>query len=397
MVTTQRTDSSTAASNVQRKTLESAYGFDDVAIVPGAVTTNPELVTTEFTLGEHTFPVPIIASSMDGVTSPEFAVRLSKLGGLAVLNLDGLWTRYDDADAILQEIAEADLPTSTKIIQRVYQEPVKERLVGQRVEEIKAAGGIAAVGATPQNTKHLAPIVKDAGVDYFVVASTVTTARHMSRSLKGLQLDELVANMKGVPILVGNTVDFTATLELMETGIHAVLIGVGPGAACTSREVLGIGMPQVTATIETAHARDVYFERTGRYVPIITDGGIRTGGDVSKSMCAGADAIMIGSPFAGTVGAPGRGYHWGMATPNEELPRGVRVHVGMNHTIEQLLFGPTSKTDGTENLVGALRTSMATCGAITIQDFHDARMIIAPSIKTEGKIYQMAQTRPAGI
>jgi IMP dehydrogenase len=274
---------------------------------------------------------------------------------------------------------------------------VKENLVGQRVEEIKAAGGIAAVGATPQNTKRLAPIVKDAGVDYFVVASTVTTARHMSRSLKGLQLDELVENMRGVPIIVGNTVDFTATLELMETGIHAVLIGVGPGAACTSREVLGIGMPQVTATIETAHARDVYFERTGRYVPIITDGGIRTGGDVSKSMCAGADAIMIGSPFAGTEGAPGRGFHWGMATPNQELPRGVRVHVGMQHSLETLLFGPTSKTDGTENLVGALRTSMATCGAITIQDFHDARMIIAPSIKTEGKIYQMAQTRPAGI
>ena len=397
MVTRQRTDPSTASSNVQRKSLESAYGFDDVAIVPGAVTTNPELVTTEFTLGEHTFPVPIIASSMDGVTSPEFAVRVSKLGGLAVLNLDGLWTRYADADAILQEIAEADLPASTKIIQRVYQEPVKEHLIGQRLEEIKRAGGIAAAATTPANTKRYAPIAKDAGVDYFVVASTVTTARHLSRSLKGLQLDELVAQMAGVPILVGNTVDFTATLELMETGIHAVLIGVGPGAACTSREVLGIGMPQVTATIETAHARDVYFERTGRYVPIITDGGIRTGGDVAKSMCGGADAIMIGSPFAGTIGAPGRGYHWGMATPNEDLPRGVRVHVGQHHTIETLLFGPTSKTDGTENLVGALRTSMATCGAITIQDFHAARMIIAPSIKTEGKIYQMAQTRPAGI
>ena len=397
MVTRQRTDPSTTSSNVQRKSLESAYGFDDVAIVPGAVTTNPELVTTEFTLGEHTFPVPIIASSMDGVTSPEFAVRVSKLGGLAVLNLDGLWTRYEDADAILQEIAAADLPTSTKIIQRVYQEPVKEHLIGQRLEEIKQAGGIAAAATTPANTKRYAPLAKDAGVDYFVVASTVTTARHLSRSLKGLQLDDLVVQMAGVPILVGNTVDFTATLELMETGIHAVLIGVGPGAACTSREVLGIGMPQVTATIETAHARDVYFERTGRYVPIITDGGIRTGGDVAKSMCAGADAIMIGSPFAGAIGSPGRGYHWGMATPNEELPRGVRVHVGQHHTIETLLFGPTSKTDGTENLVGALRTSMATCGAITIQDFHAARMIIAPSIKTEGKIYQMAQTRPAGI
>jgi IMP dehydrogenase len=256
---------------------------------------------------------------------------------------------------------------------------------------------MAIVGATPQNTKRLAPVCKDAGADYFVVASTVTTARHVSRSLKGLQLDELVKQMAGVPILVGNTVDFTATIELMETGIHGVLIGVGPGAACTSREVLGIGMPQVTATIETAYARDVYLERTGRYVPIITDGGLRTGGDVSKSICAGADAVMIGSPFASVEGAPGRGYHWGMATPNAELPRGVRVHVGQKHSLETLLFGPTSKTDGTENLVGALRTSMATCGAQTIRDFHESRMIIAPAIKTEGKIYQMAQTRPAGI
>ena len=398
MVTSERSQPAAAASSaVARKTLEHAYGFDDVAIVPGAVTTNPELVSTEFTLGEHTFPVPIIASSMDGVVDPQFAAKISRLGGMAVLNLDGVWTRYEDADAVLQEIAAADLETSTRIIQRVYQEPIKEHLVGQRVEEIKAAGGIAIVGTTPQNTKRYAPLAKAAGVDYFVVASTVTTARHLSRSLKGLQLDELVAQMAGVPILVGNTVDFTATLELMETGIHAVLIGVGPGAACTSREVLGIGMPQVTATIETAHARDVYFERTGRYVPIITDGGLRTGGDVAKAMCAGADAVMIGSPFAGTAGAPGRGYHWGMATPNQELPRGVRVYVGQQHSVETLLFGPTSKTDGTENLVGALRTSMATCGALTIRDFHDARMIIAPSIKTEGKIYQLAQTRPAGI
>ncbi|RLT41711.1 MAG: GuaB3 family IMP dehydrogenase-related protein [Chloroflexi bacterium] len=398
MVLSERPQSSASASfTATRKTLEHAYGFDDVAIVPGAVTTNPEMVSTDFQLGEHTFPVPILASSMDGVVDPKFAINFSKLGGLAVLNLDGVWTRYEDAEAVLEEIAAADLETSTKIIQRVYQEPVKEHLVGQRVAEIKAGGGFAIVGSTPQNTKKFGPIAKDAGVDFFVVASTVTTARHMSRSLKGLQLDELVKQMAGVPIIVGNTVDFTATIELMETGIHAVLIGVGPGAACTSREVLGIGMPQVTATIETAHARDVYFERTGRYVPIITDGGLRTGGDVSKSMCAGADAVMIGSPFAGTIGAPGRGFHWGMATPNQELPRGVRVKIGQTHSIETLLFGPTSKTDGTENLVGALRTSMATCGAQTIQEFHDARMIIAPSIKTEGKIYQMAQTRPAGI
>lgn len=379
------------------KTLDHAYGFDDVAIVPGAVTTNPDLAIPSFTLGEHTLRVPIIASSMDGVVDPKFAIKMSELGGMAVLNLDGVWTRYEDADAALEEIAAAPMEEATATIQRIYSEPVKEHLVGQRVEEIKAGGGLAVVAGTPQNTKRFAPITKDAGTDFFVVASTVTTARHLSSSLKGLQLDELVEQMAGVPILVGNTVDFEATLELMETGIHGVLVGVGPGAACTSREVLGIGMPQVSATIETAYARDVYFERTGRYVPIITDGGLRTGGDVSKSICAGADAVMIGSPFASCEGAPGRGFHWGMATPHAMLPRGVRVQVGQSHSVEKLLFGPTSKTDGTENLVGALTTSMSTCGAQTIKEFHDARMIIAPSIKTEGKIYQIAQTRPAGV
>jgi IMP dehydrogenase len=379
------------------KTLEHSYGFDDVAIVPGAVTTNPDLVTPSFTLGEQTFRIPIIASSMDGVVNPKFAIKMSELGGTAVLNLDGVWTRYEDADAVLDEIAAASVEDATATIQRIYSEPVKAHLIGQRVEEIKAGGGVAVVAGTPQNTKQFAPIAKDAGTDLFVVASTVTTARHVSSSLKGLQLDDLVKQMVGVPILVGNTVDFQATLELMETGVQGVLVGVGPGAACTSREVLGVGMPQVSATIETAYARDVYFERTGRYVPIITDGGLRTGGDVSKSICAGADAVMIGSPFASCEGAPGRGFHWGMATPHASLPRGVRVQVGQTHTIEKLLFGPTSKTDGTENLVGALTTSMSTCGAQTIKEFHDARMIIAPSIKTEGKIYQIAQTRPAGV
>jgi IMP dehydrogenase len=249
------------------------------------------------------------------------------------------------------------------------------------------------VSAAPQNTKRFAPLAKEAGVDIFVVASTVTTARHMSRSLKGLQLDELVEQMAPVPIVVGNTVDFQATLELMETGVHGVLVGVGPGAACTSREVLGVGMPQISATIDTAYARDIFFEQTGRYVPIITDGGIRTGGDVSKAICAGADAVMLGSPFAGTFDAPGRGFHWGMATPSAVLPRGVRVEVGRKVSLDQLLFGPTSRTDGTENLMGALKTSMSTCGALNIRDFHDARMVVAPAIKTEGKIYQIAQGR----
>lgn len=374
-----------------KKSLEHAYGFDDVAIVPGAVTTNPEMVNPEFTLGSRTFPIPILASAMDAVVDPRFAVAYSKLGGMAVLNLDGVQTRYDNPDEVLDRIAAASLTESTEIIQRVYQQPVREDLIARRVEEIKQAGGVPVVSTTPQNTKRYAPIAVEAGAEYFVVQSTVTTARHVSKSLRGLRLEELVRQLDPVPVIVGNTVDHDATLELMETGVHAILVGVGPGAACTSREVLGIGIPQVTATIDTAHARDLYFERTGRYVAIITDGGIRTGGDVSKAICAGADAIMIGSPFAGTEEAPGRGYHWGMATPHAELPRGVRVHIGRNHSLQQLLFGPTSLTDGTENLMGALRTSMSTCGAQTIQDFHDARMVIAPSIKTEGKIYQMTQ------
>ena len=374
-----------------RKVLENAYGFDDVAIVPGAVTTNPELVTTEFALGERIYSVPIWASAMDAVVDPRFAVQYSKMGGIAVLNLDGLQTRYDDPDEILDQIAAATLPESTEIIQRVYKQPGRDDLVARRVGEIKDGGGIAIVASTPQNTKRLAPIAIDAGAEVLVVASTVTTARHVSRSLQGLQLDQLVKQVAPIPVIVGNIVDYGATLELMETGVQGILVGVGPGAACTSREVLGIGIPQITATLDTALARDEFFERTGRYIPIITDGGFRTGGDVSKAICAGADAVMIGSPFAGTQEAPGRGFHWGMATSNSELPRGVRVQIGRNHSLQQLLFGPTSRTDGTENLVGALRTSMATCGAQTIREFHSSRMVIAPSIKTEGKIYQIAQ------
>ncbi|HJM88554.1 MAG TPA: GuaB3 family IMP dehydrogenase-related protein [Dehalococcoidia bacterium] len=380
-----------AQSGVQKKSLEQAWGFDDVAIVPGALTTNPDMVEPTFRLGENEFALPIMASAMDAVVDPDFAIRFSKHGGLAVLNLDGVQTRYEDPGAALDEIAAADQDDATGVLQRIYEQPIDPNLVGQRIEQIKHGGGTAIVSSTPQNTKRFAPLAVEAGADYFVVQSTVTTARHVSTSLRGLRLDELVEQIAPVPVLVGNTVDFGATMELMETGVQGILVGVGPGAACTSREVLGIGIPQISATLDTSHARDVFFERTGRYVSIITDGGFRTGGDVSKAICAGADAVMIGSPLAGTEGAPGRGYHWGMATPHAELPRGVRVHIGQGHTLEDLLFGPTSRTDGTENLFGALRTSMSTCGATSISEFHDARMVIAPSIKTEGKIYQISQ------
>jgi IMP dehydrogenase len=379
-------------SQPQFKEMRRAYGFDDVAIVPGGHhTINPDLVELGFKIGHLDFELPFIAAAMDGVVDVRMAVEFSKLGGLAVLNLEGVQTRYEDPDSVLAEIAAASKDEATALMQKVYSAPIQPNLIGERVRQIKAQGGVAAVSATPPNTKKFAPIARDAGVDCFVVQSTVTSARHISRSERGLIFDELVQNMRDVPVVVGNTVTFSATKELMETGIAAVLIGVGPGAACTSREVLGIGVPQVTATIDAAAARDTYYRETGRYVPIITDGGITNGGAMCKAFAAGADAVVLGSILAATAEAPGRGYHWGMATPNSELPRGTRVKVAIDTTLRQTLFGPTSRTDGRENLVGALRTAMGTCGARTIRDFQKTEMVIAPAIKTEGKTYQMAQ------
>ncbi len=379
-------------SQPQFKQMRRAYGFDDVAIVPGGHhTINPDLVELSLKLGRFDFELPFIAAAMDGVVDVRMAVEFSKLGGLAVLNLEGVQTRYDDPAPVLAEIAAAPRGQVTALMQKVYSAPIKPELIGERVRQIKAQGGIAAVSSTPMNTKKFAPVARDAGVDVFVVQSTVTSARHISRSEKGLIFDELVRNMREVPVVVGNTVTFSATKELMETGVAAVLIGVGPGAACTSREVLGIGVPQVTATIDAAAARDTYYRESGRYVPIITDGGISNGGAMCKAFAAGADAVMLGSILAATEEAPGRGHHWGMATPHGELPRGTRVKVAIDTTVHQTLFGPTSRTDGRENLVGALRTAMGTCGARTIRDFQKTEMVIAPSIKTEGKNYQMAQ------
>ncbi len=374
----------------QFKQLRRAYGFDEVAIVPGDVTINPELVELGLDIGPHHFSIPFLASAMDAVVDPKFAIEMHRAGGLAVLNLEGVWTRYDDPGVVLQQVASASRDEATAILQNAYHAPVRDELISRRIREIKDAGAVAAVAITPMNTKRMAPLVQDSGADILVVASTVTTARHESTSIEGLRFDKLFKNIH-IPVVVGNTVGFNATLEVMRTGVAAVLVGVGPGAACTSREVLGIGVPQVTATIDCAAARDAYFRESGRYVPIITDGGIRTGGDVCKCFVSGADGVMMGSPFAQTTEAPGRGYHWGMATPHANLPRGTRVAVGVNTTVQKLLYGPTSRTDGTENLVGALRTAMGMCGAHTIAEFQQAEMVIAPAIKTEGKIYQFAQ------
>ena len=371
-----------------RKQLREAYGFDDVAIVPGALTINPDLTDVRTEIAGLTLDIPILAAAMDAVVDPSFAIDVGQHGGLGVLNLEGLQCRFENPTEILAEVAASDTEGATEILQRAYTTPIRAELVGRRVQEIKAGGVAAAVSVTPPNAKWLAPIVRDADADVFVVQSTVTTARHMSRSERGLVLHELIRSI-GIPTIVGNTVGFEASIELMEEGIAALLVGVGPGAACTSREVLGIGVPQVSATIECAYARDEYLRRTGRYIPIITDGGIRTGGDFCKSFVSGADAVMIGSPFAGTIEAPGGGFHWGMATPHAELPRGVRVHVGQHTTLDRLLFGPTSRTDGTENLIGALRTCMGSVGAATVRELHQTEMVVAPAIKTEGKRYQM--------
>ena len=371
------------------KELERSYGFDEVAIVPGEVTINPEMTSTKMNLGGHSFEAPFIASAMDGAVSPRFAMMMHEMGGLGVLNAEGLYSRYEDPYSVLEEIISMPQAEATQYLQQVYSEPIKDHLIGTRVQEIKQSGAVCAVSFTPQNTKRLSPLAVEAGADIVFVQSTVTTARHMSRSYKGLIFSELIKSLK-VPVVVGNCVTYNVAIELMETGIEGVLVGVGPGAACTTREVTGVGVPQVTATLECAAAREDYFHRTGRYVSVITDGGLRTGGDVCKSMACGADGVMIGTPFAQPEEAPGRGYNWGMANPNPELPRGTRIKVGTKGTLKQIMYGPTSVTNGTQNLVGALRVAMGMCGAYTIRDFHKAEMVVAPSIKTEGKFFQMS-------
>ncbi len=372
------------------KEMERAYGFDEVALVPGDITINPDQTDIRYTIGSLEFQFPILASAMDAVVSPSSAIAYGKLGGLAVLNLEGVQTRYEDAETILEEIAATPQAEVTALLQKRYAEPIKEDLVAKRIRTIKQAGVACAVSVTPANTKRLTPIALDAGMDILVVQSTVTTATHLSKSAKGLILSELCEQVR-IPVIVGNCCSYNAALELMRTRIAAILVGVGPGAACTSREVLGIGVPQVSATSECAAARETYLKETGRYVSIITDGGFRVGSDICKAFAAGADAVMIGSPLAQARGAPGHGFHWGMSHPHPALPRGTRVKVGSVASLEQIMFGPTSVTDGTQNFIGALRTSMGMCGAKTIREMQHTRMIIAPSIKTEGKYLQMIQ------
>jgi len=376
----------------QFKQLRRAYGFDEVAIVPGDVTINPDQANIDFKIDDFVFSIPIMASAMDAVTDVNFAVLMGKMGGLAVLHLEGVQTRYDNPGEVLSEIAQAPDAKVTSLLQRIYSQPIKENLIGERIRAIKKSGGICAVSAIPANTKRFAPIAAEAGADIFVVQSTVTTARHISKSYRGLIFSELCQSIP-IPVIVGNCVSYSACLELMRTGVSGVLVGVGPGAACTTREVLGVGVPQITATMDCAAARDEYLRESGKYVPIITDGGFRKGGDICKTFAAGADAVMLGSVFAQAKEAPGLGYHWGMAHPHPALPRGTRIRVGNTGTLEQILFGPASVTDGSQNLVGAIRTAMGVCGASTIQEMHKAEMVIAPAITTEGKSWQMSRSQ----
>lgn len=367
------------------------YGFDEIALVPGAVTINPNEVDASFTIGKHRLEVPILASAMDGVVDVKFAIAMGKLGGLAVLNLEGIQTRYENPNEVLAQVVKADKETATKLFQTLYTRPVQEKLIAKRIREIKKAGVLAAVSSIPQRAERFGKIAQAAGADVFVVQSTVSTVRHQSSEYKTFDLAKFCKSMK-IPVIVGNTVGFDVTLEIMGCGVSGVLVGVGPGAACTTRGVLGLGVPQVTATVDCAAARDEYFKRTGRYVPIITDGGMSRGGDICKALACGSDAVMIGSAFARSREAPGQGYHWGMATPHANLPRGTRIRVGVTGTLKQILFGPAELDDGSQNLVGAIRTCMGNTGASTIREFQQTEIIIAPSIKSEGKLFQMVQS-----
>jgi IMP dehydrogenase len=372
------------------------YGFDEIALVPGSITINPNEVDTTFAIprpngGEPLrLKIPIIASAMDGVTNVRFCTEMARLGGLGVINLEGVQTRYADPEDALAQIAKADKGSVTEQIQKLYLEPIKQELIAKRVQELRKGGGIVGVSSIPQKAERFAAIAQEAGADVFFVQSTVSTVRHISTEYKSLDLAGFCRQSK-IPIVIGNAVTYDVVLELMENGVSGVLIGVGPGAACTSRGVLGLGVPQVTATVDCAAARDAFFKKTGRYVPIITDGGMSKGGDVCKALACGSDAVMVGSAFARAEEAPGKGNHWGMATPHANLPRGTRIHVGITGTLKQILFGPATVDDGSQNLVGAIMTCMGNVGAATIKEFQETEIIIAPSIKSEGKLFQTVQ------
>jgi len=372
------------------KTARRAYGFDEVAIVPSRRTRDPDDVDISWEVDAYRFGLPMMASAMDAGVSPQTAVLIGQFGGLACLNLEGLWTRYEDPESIYEEIVGLSDDKATRRMQELYKEPVKPELLGRRIEEIKAGGVVSCASLTPQRVERFAPIVLEAGLDILVIQGTVVSAEHVSTQTEPLNLKEFIAGFD-LPVIVGGCASYSTALHLMRTGAVGVLVGVGPGNACTTRGVLGVGVPQATAIADAAAARREHLHETGRYCHVIADGGMRTGGDIAKAIACGADAVMIGSPLTRAYEAPGRGYHWGMATFHPTLPRGARVKTQQVASMEEILVGPAHENDGTFNLFGALATSMATTGYATIKEFQKAELVIAPSIKTEGKSYQAAQ------
>jgi IMP dehydrogenase len=367
-----------------------AYGFDDIAIVPSRRTRDAEDVDIAWRLGPHLLELPLLASAMDGVVSPDIAIRLGQMGGLAVLNLEGIWTRYEDAEEQLARIAGYPKEEATREMQKIYAKPVNPELIAQRIREIKAGGVLAAASLTPQKVREHYQLALDAGLDVLVIQGTVVSAEHVSTVVEPLNLKEFIASLP-VPVIVGGCASYQAALHLMRTGAAGVLVGVGPGAACTTRGVLGVGVPQATAIADAAAARVQHLLETGQYVNVIADGGMRTGGDISKAIACGADAVMVGSPLARAEEAPGKGYHWGMATFHPTLPRGARVKTEQVGTLAEIVIGPAKENDGTLNLMGALRTSMATTGYDNIQAFQKAEIMFAPALQTEGKKLQREQ------
>lgn len=368
-----------------------AFGFDEVALVPGMATVDPDDVDVSALLGGLSLKIPFLASAMDSAVDPAFAAAFWKLGGLAVLNLLGLQTRYDDPEEALRRIRDAAKDSATSVIQEVYQPPIKPAYIAKRIQEIKAKGAPAAVSVTPARALEFGALAEEAGADLVFLQSTVTSARHFTSKGEGLSIEGLTRELK-VPVVVGNCVTYEVALELMREGAAGILVGVGPGAACTTRVVTGVGVPQITATADVAAARDKFCDESRRYIPVITDGGMRTGSDVAKAFAAGADLVMMGSVFARTEEAPGKGFHWGMATSDPLLPRGTRVQVKLDGGLKTLLFGPAHRDDGTLNFVGALKNAMGLCGARKLQEMHKVQMVIAPSFRYEGKHHQFEQS-----
>ncbi len=367
-----------------------AYGLDEIALVPAPVSVDPDDVDLSLTIGNLTLSIPVLASAMDAAVDTKVAIEMSRLGGLAVLNLEGLHVRYEDPTPVIDRIVNASREEAVRVLQEVYREPIKPELIRERVREVKKAGARLGVAATPARALELLPLALEEGADVAVIQSTVTTVRFFSSTKPALPWERIRKEIS-VPLIVGNCVTYEGALELMEVGADAILVGVGPGAACTTRQVVGVGVPQATAIADTAAAREEFFKRTGKYVAIIADGGMRTGADICKAIACGADGVMIGSPIASAKEAPGRGYHWGMATPHPGLPRGTRIFVGQIAPLELILLGPAQKDDGTLNLVGALRNGMGMCGARTIREMHQCQIVIAPTIGTEGKRLQREQ------